>query len=532
MNNLKFFIYTIFYPFIGLYILVGSLGLIVSGFTTYEQKSLMDLFTTNNSKLTILFILFLTCINSIRMTLHGILRHKIYMHTIKYFFENVCLEKLDYWDKNYDKSELVKCILTDINVYVNTISRIYSILIKTVLTIFIILYLLGSQSYIYVILGLILCFMRSIILEKIAKHWESKLDKVTEIRNELENEMTEYVNNNTQMQLYGLQNTYRNFMNLSLDKYNYNQFIESIWYGILMLSFGIVQRLIEFGVYIIAQYSITEISFYDTQLVLVYFKLLTESVQSLSDIPKEISRNKDNIYRLLRYINKQQIIESNIKIDECDEINIKFSNITFKYPTRESNYVFKNFDKTLNFKDKIILLGNSGKGKSTLIKLLLGLYVPNEGYVTINDKDVTLLNNIEIQKIISIVPQEPILLENRTIKENISLFIKNNKSDYEIKQALQLVKLDDLIDNLNEKIVTLSGGQKQRLAIVRTILNDTDIVILDEPFSALDKELKIEMQDLVFDFVKNKTLILITHDNSTIKYINEIYDCKIINLNK
>jgi ABC-type multidrug transport system fused ATPase/permease subunit len=300
-----------------------------------------------------------------------------------------------------------------------------------------------------------------------------------------------------------------------------------------MLSFGIVQRLIELGVYAITQYSVTQISFYDTQLILVYFKLLTESVQSLSDIPKEISRNKDNIYRLLKYINKSTIVESNIKIDDSkSQINIKFSNVTFTYPTRESTHVFKNFNKTLNFKDKIILSGDSGKGKSTLIKLLLGLYVPNEGHVTINNKDVSLLNNTEIQKIISIVPQEPILLENRTIRENISLFLKKEKSDEEIKNALKLVKLDSLNDNLNDKIVTLSGGQKQRLAIVRTLLNDTDIVILDEPFSALDKQLRLEMQDLVFNFIKDKTLILITHDNSTIQYIKEIYNCKIIDLNK
>ena len=121
------------------------------------------------------------------MTLHGILRHKLYMYTINYFFEHVCLEKLEYWDTNYDKSEMVKCVLTDINVYVNTISRIYGIIIKTVLTVFTIMYLLYIESYVYVLLGITLCVMRSIILEKLAKHWESKLDKVTEIRNELEN---------------------------------------------------------------------------------------------------------------------------------------------------------------------------------------------------------------------------------------------------------------------------------------------------------------------------------------------------------
>lgn len=529
MNNFKFFIYTMVYPFWGLYLLVGILGIIVSGFTSYEQKSLMDLFNNKTGNFTIFFIALLTCVSSIRIIIHGFLRHKLYMHTVKYFFENVCLEKLEYWDTHYDKSELVKCILTDITVYVNTISRIYGILIKTTLTVIVVMYLLANQSYIYLTLGLLLCFTRSFLLEKLAKHWESKVDKVTEIRNELENEITEYINNNTQMQLYGLQNIYQKFTNLTLDKYNYNQFIEAIWYGIFVLSFDVVQKMIEFGIYFIMHYRIKEITFYDSQLILLYFKLLTESVQSLSDIPKAISRNKDNMNRLLKYINKQELTESNIKIEECDPI-ITFENITFKYPTRDK-YIFENFNKTIYFKDKIILKGESGKGKSTIIKLLLGLYVPENGHVTINKKDVSILNHKELQKFISIVPQEPIILENRTIKENISLFLKNEKSDEEIKESLKIVKLDNLIDNLNDKIITLSGGQKQRLAIARTLLNDTDIIILDEPFSALDKQLRVEMQDLLFNFVKNKTLIMITHDNDTIAYLKKMHCTNTIDLN-
>ena len=109
-----FFVQTMIYPFWGLYLWVGSLGLMVSGFTTYEQKSLMDLFNNTTGYFTIYLIVLLTFISSIRIIIHGFLRHKLYMHTVKYFFENVCLEKLEYWDKNYDKTELVKCILTDI----------------------------------------------------------------------------------------------------------------------------------------------------------------------------------------------------------------------------------------------------------------------------------------------------------------------------------------------------------------------------------------------------------------------------------
>lgn len=514
-NNLKFFLNVMVYPFIHLYLIVGILGLVISSFAWYEQKSLMDLFANpTEQRSIIIFITTLTIMSSFRMTLHGILRHKMYMYTMNYFFTQVCMEKLEYWDKHYDKSEMIKCILNDITVYINTISKIFGILIRNVLTVVVVMYLLYKQNQVYLFFGLALCFLRSVLLEKLAKHWESKLDKVTEIKNELENEMTEYVNNNTQMQIYTLQNTYQRFINNCLLRYSDSQFVEAYWYGIFMLTFSSVQRLIEFSLYFFSQYKFN-VNFYDSQLIVIYFKILTESVQSLIDIPKEISRNKDNINRLLKYINKPLLIHTDIIVNLENPV-IQFHNVTFKYPSREK-YIFENFNKTIEYQDKIVLFGNSGQGKSTLIKLLLGLYVPQNGHVTINNKDVTLLNNSNLQQIISIIPQEPIILENRTIKENITLFLKNEISDEQIKNVFKLVKLDNLIENLNDKIVTLSGGQKQRLALARVILDNNDIIILDEPFSGLDKTLKKEIQELIFNFVKDKTVILITHDIQVIE---------------
>lgn len=509
--------------------IVGILGLIISGLTTYEHKSLIDLFTGEVDNIVILIIGGMTFMSSIRMTLHGILRHRMYINTVRYFFENVCMEKLEYWDRNYDKNEMVKCILTDISIYVNTISRIYGILLKTTLTITIILYLLWKESYIYVILGICLCIMRSIVLEKIARKWEKKLDKVTEIKNELEKDMSEYINNNSQMQIYGMEKIYKKFMDDTLEKYEENQKIEAIWYGILMLSFGVVQRFIEVGIYIISEMKIKEITFYDSQLILIYFKLLTESVQSISDIPKEISRNKDNINRLERYIIKNEIDKIEKKTDIKEPV-IKFNKIRFKYYNREK-YILENFSRRINYKDKVVLVGESGKGKSTIIKLLLGLYRPENGYVKINKRRVDRLGRDDINKIISIVPQEPIILENRTIRENINLFVNREIDDKEIDNILEKTRLKELIDNKDEKIITLSGGQKQRLAIIRAILNNAEIIILDEPFTGLDEETKREMIELMFEFVREKTLIMITHEQSTIKKLQEKYKTKTIKLN-
>jgi ABC-type bacteriocin/lantibiotic exporter with double-glycine peptidase domain len=190
----------------------------------------------------------------------------------------------------------------------------------------------------------------------------------------------------------------------------------------------------------------------------------------------------------------------------------------------ENNHIFDMVDtgKVIHFKDKIAVIGNSGRGKSTLFKLLKGLYVPQDGYVLINNKDVTTMDTFELNKLISVIPQEPIILNDKTLRENIELFTyKPTLSDKEIKSMLHKVELSSLIKQLDSKIINLSGGQKQRLSIARALLSKTPIILLDEPFSALDNSLRIHLYNLIMRVSSNKTVIMITHD---INYLGESWN--------
>ena len=151
---------------------------------------------------------------------------------------------------------------------------------------------------------------------------------------------------------------------------------------------------------------------------------------------------------------------------------------------------------------------------------MCGLYVPNKGHITIDDKDVTLL---DIKDYITVAPQQSILFENKTLRENLNLF--KDKSEDELKYVLNLVKLEDLEYLLDEKIVNLSGGQAQRLGLARVLLSDNPIIILDEPFSALDVSLKTIVKKNVLSYLAFKTVILITHEEP-------LLDFKIINIEK
>lgn len=280
-----------------------------------------------------------------------------------------------------------------------------------------------------------------------------------------------------------------------------------------MFIFFMITKITEIGIYFIVERN--DFSIENISLIVIYFKTISDTVQSLSDINKNIVRNKDSIERIIKY-NKQYATQEKktIKLDFYDNPRIEFKNVSFKYPTRDE-YVFKNLNKTITNK-KYIITGKSGRGKTTLIKLLLGLYKVNEGEILINNVNIDKLSKDEIHKIFCLIPQEPIILEEKTLKENITLFVDKPLLDEDIIDMLNRVRLNDVIDKYNEKIVSLSGGQKQRLAIARALLSNNPIIIFDEAFSALDMKLKRDLEKLMYKTCREKTVLMITHDNRNI----------------
>ena len=169
------------------------------------------------------------------------------------------------------------------------------------------------------------------------------------------------------------------------------------------------------------------------------------------------------------------------------------------------NYTFK--DKTISF-----IMGATGVGKTTLIKILMGLVQADDGKVIgINNKKI------------SVVFQEDSLCENLSVLLNIKL-VCENISNLEIEKSLELL---DLKDCMHKRVRELSGGMKRRIAIIRALLYDFDLLIMDEPFKGLDKETKIKVMDFVISKLENKSAIIITHDMDEIMYFKKFRQLKI-----
>jgi putative ABC transport system ATP-binding protein len=207
---------------------------------------------------------------------------------------------------------------------------------------------------------------------------------------------------------------------------------------------------------------------------------------------------------------------------------IKFSNVSFAYPTRPAVNIFTGLDFEIPSGSNVCIVGPSGGGKSTVASLILRFYNPTEGSITINGVDIAKMNVKSLRRRIGMVAQEPVLFSG-TVAENIA-YGKPQATRADIIAAAQKANcgfISDFPEGLETQVgargAQLSGGQKQRIAIARALLKDPDILILDEATSALDAESETLVNSALAELLKGRsTTISIAHRLSTIKRSDKI----------
>ena len=210
---------------------------------------------------------------------------------------------------------------------------------------------------------------------------------------------------------------------------------------------------------------------------------------------------------------------------------IIFKNIDFEYIKNKP--ILTNINLKINNNDIIGLVGHIGSGKSTIGKLLVRLKDPTKGEILMNNINIKNLNIDNLRDNINYIPQHPKLF-NRTLFNNIIYGVKRTITEKDIIKIL-----DDLdVNNINKKFKSmlfesvgkngsnLSGGQRQLVWLLRAILKNSKVVILDEPTSSLDENSKKQVIKFIQKYTKNKIVILITHDKSLLEYVNRIINMK------
>ncbi|MEM8675335.1 MAG: ABC transporter ATP-binding protein [Cyanobacteria bacterium P01_G01_bin.67] len=212
-------------------------------------------------------------------------------------------------------------------------------------------------------------------------------------------------------------------------------------------------------------------------------------------------------------------------IDEAKTGEIRFENVWFGYKPDE--YVLKNLDFTIKPGEKVALVGPTGAGKSSIIRLLCRLYEPSKGRILVDGIDIKDIPQADLRRYIGVILQESFLFAG-DVKRNITL--GDNYSLEDVRQAAQLVNIDRFIEDLpngydtilRERGTNLSGGQKQLLAFARVAIRNPHVLVLDEATSSLDVSTEALIQSALEHLLINRSAIIIAHRLSTIRNVDKI----------
>lgn len=245
------------------------------------------------------------------------------------------------------------------------------------------------------------------------------------------------------------------------------------------------------------------------------------------------SKYIDNFMNIIHYESQIETTEQN-KVLCSKEGSIELKNVSFAYP-KHTDYVLKNVSMSIPKGKKIAIVGYNGAGKSTLVKLLLRLYDPSSGEITWNHNEYKAYNASDLRDQYSVVFQN-YQCYALSVDENITMSEKlSDEEKAKLTQAEKMSGIYEKVDSLpkkgqtcmskefDENGVPFSGGEQQKVAISRAFYEDRNVIIMDEPSSALDPIAEYEMNLSIKELAKDKTVIMISHRLSTIRMFDEIY---------
>ena len=263
-------------------------------------------------------------------------------------------------------------------------------------------------------------------------------------------------------------------------------------------------------------------------IIFLYKNKVLDLIDYISEIREKLADGKvsaSRVFDIITYNSFSKEIYGTTKLDNIKG-NIEFKKVEFKY---NSNKLFENLTFKVEPNKMIAIVGKSGEGKSTILKLISKSYSANSGEILIDNHNINDLSEETIKNNISVVSQSPYIF-NLSIKENIKL-ANSNATDNEIIEVCKKAQIHDVITSMKdgyntlvgENGVILSGGQKQRIAIARALIKKSKIILLDEATSSFDNNNQEKIKNVIKDLASDHTIIIVAHRLSTIVDSDNIF---------
>lgn len=514
-----------------IYILLVLFTYIPSLVTAYFWGIALEALISNNFNEFVLYlaiwegiyIFFYTILQIPRDTLYNYLEIKFTKNVSKDLYKKIDMLPAKAFEE-IGVGEFINRLYTDPDRIMELLQKLIRLVCKALVVVVVLIVsfkislLLGCEILIF---GFIMGFISFKFFPKITKTQES-------IKKESDNYVkvaTENITGIREIKSLGIKkNIENNIFNILDNLFSHNKKIkkyEVIYYSLNNLTYFILQFIILFTA---GYYTVTGKIAYSLFIVLeTYIWRIDEVVESISDFGVNYNKVTVSLKRISEIVNNKlyddekfgDVVLENVKGD------IQFTNVKFRY-SEDEDYTLKGLNLKIVPNKKIAIVGRSGNGKSTLFNLLLRYFDATSGNITIDGVNICDLTEEDLRKNISIIRQTPFLF-NLSIFDNFKL-VKDNVTLEEVRKYCKEAYIDSYIMSLPDKYdtiigeggINLSGGQKQRLAIARTLLLNTKIILFDEATSALDNESQDYIKKTIDNLVKNHTIVIVAHRLSTI----------------
>jgi len=390
----------------------------------------------------------------------------------------------------------------------------------------IILWFFNVKYMLFALVFLIIYLYGEYEFNKILSYWQDKMNiakekvsgKVHETAANILTVKTLGLKNNLKKSMEEYEEEYRKIWlesrKASQTKFKTQKIFTALLYAlfILFIGFDVAKGLITVGSIIIFA---------------GYFARLKNSLEDITNNLGELIEIKSGTGRIMTILDKKTIEKESYPYVDIpkDWKKIIFKNVSFKY---KDKWIIRNLNLEIKRGEKIGLVGLSGSGKSTILKLLLGLYNPQEGIISIDNIPIGRAKHSSLTTTITAVLQDSEMF-NLPLKDNISV-TSENFNELRFNSAIRTSELAELIKKLpkgaetliGEKGYRVSGGERQRIGIARAIYKNSDILVLDEATSHLDSKTESNIQKNLKMLMIDKTFIIIAHRLSTLRDVDKI----------
>ena len=426
--------------------------------------------------------------------------------------------------------ELINRLSSDPDRVLDLLNQLVKMILKIIMALIIVIVsfkisiFIGIEITIFAIIMGIISSKYFLVIKSTQKEIKKESDKLIK-------RATENLTGIREIKALGIKNNMINLINNDIDNYcnkslKINRY-ESVYNGLNNIVYYVLQFIILLtcGYLFIKGHIVYSV----LMMVHTYIWRIDEVAETLSSFGVNYNKVKVSLSRIDEVVNNKIFkdeIYGDISLNN-PKGNVTFKNVSFKY-TKKENLTLDNLSLNIKTNQKTAIVGRSGNGKTTIFNLLLRYFDVTSRKVLIDGVDIKDLTEESLRKTISCVRQNPFLF-NMSIFENFKI-VKPDITLKEVKEVCKRAYIDEYIESLPKKYntiigeggINLSGGQKQRLAIARTLLLNTKIILFDEATSALDNESQKYIKMTIDDLTKDHTIIIIAHRLSTIIDADEI----------